>query len=289
MAKEIAIGKRAKITEAQQYMLLAVLGASIFLGAGISLTSHFIQKIAFNSEVIAAEEQSVAAYSDTIKAIGICESPRGSIYSDTELESCDPASVELSQIPGTLRANILENLAANEALNSVPKENDSGCLNADGEAYTYKELNQMYNDATGTEALEAASALIKKCSALRIIPDALPSFQNEEALLSSLNKLFILSNAEPESFTPTDSGSLSEEIETTVNILPLSFSLDKTNAATVTTLLHNIERSIREFDIRSAHLEWDDNLNFQAEATAYYIDEASVVETTKTISVEEAQ
>ena len=52
MAKEIAIGKRAKISQAQQNMLLAVLGASVVLGAAISLILHFIQQISFNTEVI---------------------------------------------------------------------------------------------------------------------------------------------------------------------------------------------------------------------------------------------
>ena len=42
MAKEIAIGKRAKISEAQQYMLLAVAGAAIVLGIGIAVTLNLI-------------------------------------------------------------------------------------------------------------------------------------------------------------------------------------------------------------------------------------------------------
>ena len=59
-AKEVAIGKRAKISQAQQYMLLSVLGASVILGVTIALMVHFIQQIAFNSRVIAAEDQSQA-------------------------------------------------------------------------------------------------------------------------------------------------------------------------------------------------------------------------------------
>ena len=50
MAKEVAISKRIKISEAQQYMLLAVLGASVVLGVAISLTAHFIQQISFNAK-----------------------------------------------------------------------------------------------------------------------------------------------------------------------------------------------------------------------------------------------
>ena len=196
MAKEIAIGKRAKITEAQQYMLLSVLCASVFLGVGISLTSHFIQQISFNAKVIMAEDEAIVTYSNTIKSTGICKSPKGSVYSSEELAKCDPESIEVSEIPGTLRANILQNLAANDALYSVQNEGDSGCINPNtNKSFTYKELNKIYNDASGASALQAASQLIKSCSALRIIPDALPAFKNEEALMASLNKLFNISNA----------------------------------------------------------------------------------------------
>ena len=66
MAKEIAIGKRAKISEAQQYMILSVLGASLVLGAAISLTVNFVHHIIFNAKVIAAEEASIVSYTDVI-------------------------------------------------------------------------------------------------------------------------------------------------------------------------------------------------------------------------------
>jgi hypothetical protein len=50
--------------------------------------------------------------------------------------------------------------------------------------------------------------------------------------------------------------------------------------------LHNIERSIREFNIERAVIEWVDanSLSLRAVATAYYMDESSVKETAKTIS-----
>ena len=141
-----------------------------------------------------AAEASIKSYSDYIKAAGICKSPKnGNTYSNDELDSCNPSDIDISEISGTLRANILENLAANEALNSVPKEDSSRCLNSEGKKLTYKDLIQNYKDAKGTEELVAASQLIKSCSALRIIPDALPAFKTEEALLASLNKIFNIS------------------------------------------------------------------------------------------------
>lgn len=288
MAKEVAIGKRAKISEAQQYMLLAVLGASVVLGAAISLTVHFVKQISFYAEAIAAEEKSIASYSDIIKTTGICKSPKGEVYSDEELKNCDPDSIETSEIPGTLRANILENLAANKALNSVPKEASSSCINPITEKnYTYAELNKIYNDANGATELTAASQLIKSCSALRVIPDALPAFKNEEALLASLNKLFIDSGWQPESLSPSGSSSTSTVIPG-LNTLSVNLSVEADTSTTM-NVLNNIERSIREFDIERATIEWGGNntLTLQAQATAYYMDPSSITESTKTLTAEE--
>jgi hypothetical protein len=288
MAKEVAIGKRAKISEAQQYMLLSVLGASVVLGAAISLTIHFIKQISFNAEVIASEEGAIASYSDVIKTTGICKSPKGSVYSDDELKKCDPDSIEISEIPGTLRANILEDLAANEALNSVPKEASSACINPNTDKnYTYKELNDIYNKASGSAELTAASQLIKSCSALRVIPDALPAFKNEEALLASLNKVFIESGWQPESLSPSGA-SIASTLAPGLNDMSVSLSVEADTGTTM-NVLNNIERSIREFNIERATIEWGGNntLNLHAQATAYYMDESSITETTQTIKGEE--
>lgn len=287
--KEIAIGKRAKISKAQQNMLLAVLGASLVLGVALALAVHFIKQISFNTRVIMAEEEAIAAYSKTIESTGICEKPKGDVYSEDELKKCDPNSIDISKIPGTLRANILENLAANEALNSVPKESDSSCIDPEtGKNYTFKKLNEIYSEATNSTQLTSASQLIKSCSALRIIPDALPAFRNEEALLASLNKLFIESGWQPTSISPSGS-SVESDLAPGLNTISVNLSVEA-DANVTMRVLDNIERSIREFNIERATIEWggDNSLNLQAEATAYYMDEAQVTETTKTIRGEDA-
>lgn len=289
MAKEVAIGKRAKISEAQQYMLLAVLGASVVLGIAISLIIHFVQQISFNTTVIMAEDEAIVSYSNVIKSTGICKSPKGNVYNDDELKNCDPDSIETSQIPGTLRANILENLAANESLNSVPKEASSTCINPNtGKNYTYAELNKIYNNASGSNELTAASQLIKSCSALRVIPDALPAFKNEEALLASLNKLFIESGWQPKSLSPSGS-STSSSLASGLNAISVNLVIDEADASVTMRVLDNIERSIREFDIERATITWGGNntLDLKAQATAYYMDESSITETTKTLKAEE--
>lgn len=288
MAKEVAIGKRAKISQAQEYMILSVLGASLILGAAISAIIHFTQQISFNTKVIMAEDQSITAYSNIIKSTGICEAPSGSTYTEDELSRCNPDSIEISKIPGTLRYNVLNNLAANAALNSVPKEDNlADCRDQiNGKQYTYKDLMQLYNRASTSEQLIVASQRIRRCSALRVIPDALPAFKNEEALLASLNKLFIVSGWQPESLSPTGTATASETIPGLYGI-SVRLSIDA-DAGTTTRVLDNIERSIREFDIERATIEWkgNDTLGLQAQATAYYMDESTITETTETIKAE---
>lgn len=288
MAKDAAIGKRAKISEAQQYMLLAVLGASLFLGVAIALISHFIDLISFNTRVIMGQEQAIVAYSDVISSTGVCTKPKGAIYSDEELKNCNPDSIEISQIPGTLRSNILENLAANHALNSVPKEDNSSCINPNtNKNFTYQELNKIYEDAENTEQRILASQLIKSCSALRIIPDAMPAFKNEEALLASLNKLFIVSNWEPEAISPSGESTASDQ-GINLSTFTVNLSVEADFATTLTTIT-NIERSIREFNIERASIEWsgEEALTLNAQATAYYMGKSTIQEINKTVSAEE--
>ena len=222
-----------------------------------------------------------------IKDTGVCKKPKGNTYSDDELKNCNPDSIEVTEIPGTLRYNILENVAANAALNSVPKEGDSSCVNpATGKNYTFKELNNNYKSATTVDDRQAAIALIKTCSALRIIPDTLPSYKNEEALLASLNRIFNLSGWNPETLAPA--GSSSSDVQNYpagLNPLEVVLSVEADTGIT-TSVLNNIERSIREFDISHATIEWsgDNSLKLEARATAYYVNESTLTESSKTIN-----
>lgn len=280
MAKEVAVGKRAKISQAQQYMLLSVIGASVFLGVAISLVLYFVKVISFNANVIAEQEKSIVSYSNAIRDIGICTRPKGTIYSDKELKDCNPSNIDVSSISGTLRANILENIAANQALNSVPNEGNSECVNPiNGKNYTYAEMMNMYNTAENNEALIIASSLIRNCSALRIIPDALPAFRNEEALLASLNKIFDISGILPESLSPSGTSevvSFDEKIEA----ISVRLSVESNTASTI-KFLDNVERSIRDFSIENATIEWgsDDTLILQARSSAFYTSPSTLEET----------
>lgn len=287
MAKDIAISKISKISKAQQTMILSVLGASLVLGAGLSLTIRFIQQISYNIKVISEEEKSIASYSDIIKKTGVCRAPGGKDYTDDELKKCNPDNIEISEIPNTLRYNILENLAANEALNSVQKEGDSSCLDPNtGKNYTFKQLNEEYKNAKSVEDRQIAIKQIKTCSALRIIPDTLPAFRNEEALLASLNRIFNLSGWTPESISPAGDTDY-DELDLPDGLNPIGVALSvEADAGTTMNVLNNIERSIREFDIKQAKIEWggDTSLTLQANATAYYANESGIAESSKKVS-----
>ena len=284
--KDISLGKRAKITQAQQYMILAVLGASIFLGAAVAVVVKSITKIAFNSDVIMAEDQSIVAFSNTIKNIGICTKPAGDVYTDEELKKCNPNSLNAASVPGTLRSSILEKLAASTALESVANQGSSNCLNADTKKnYTYKELEAKYEAAKSDKELSEAVNLIKSCSALRVIPDALPAFENEEALLASVDKIFRVSGTEPESLSPTGEIKLAG-YGNNLHTISVRLSIEA-GAGTVNNLLDNVERSIRNFNIGRATVKWSSNnsISLQANATAFYMTPTDLDITTKVIKI----
>lgn len=282
--KEIAIGKRAKISQAQQYMLLAVLGAALFLGAAIAINYHLIKKITYHAGVISKEDESIVNYSNTIKNIGICTKPKGDVYSLEELKKCHPNEVEVADVPGTLRSNIVENMAANPALNSVPKEPLTGCVNSETKKnYTYEELNKLYQDAKNAEERASATQMIKICSALRVIPDALPAYKNEEALMSSLNKIFIESNWQPETISPSGE---SEAASNGLNQISVNFSVES-GMDTIVNIINNMERSIRNFNTDRATFEWSGGyISFYAQSHAYFVDKTKLSETTYTHPVE---
>ena len=112
----------------------------------------------------------------------------------------------------------------------------------------------------------------------------MPAFQNEEALLASLNKLFNISGWEPESISPTGTISVSD-LAPGLNTISVNLSIEA-DTGTTQTILNNIERSIRDFNFNNAVIEWggDNSLELQANATAYYMDESTIPETTKTIT-----
>ena len=283
---EKATGKRAKISQAQQLMILAVFGASVFLGAAIAVVMSSINEISFGANVISEQDKSIVSFSDAVKNIGICTKPSGKVYSDEELKKCSPNSINVVQVPGTLRSNILENIASNKALESVPNKGNSSCINPKtNKNYTYRELEANYDQAETDDEMSAAVGLIKSCSALRVIPDALPAFRNDESLLASVDQIFRDSGTIPESLSPTDE---TDGAPYGTNLYSISVHLGiEADAGTVYRLLDNVERSIRNFNVERATINWSSNnsIELSANASAYYMTPSELSVATKTIKV----
>ena len=279
-----SLGKKFNLSQAQQILLLAALGASIILGVGISLSLNFLSHISFNARVIAEKDQAIDAYSTAISKLGVCKKPKEKTYSEDELKRCNPSTVDVNTIPGTLRYNIVNGLAVNPLLNAVPKDVvDSRCVNPlTSKNYSVKELNDKYIYAESIEEREAATTLLKTCSALRTIPDALPAYANQEAMLSSLNKIFNISGWLPQGLSPNDDRVSSHGKNYNGFMMRVSLNAD---LEMVQTVLKNMERSIRIVDVTSANISYngDDSLELNFEAAAYYVDKTELTEQTKTI------
>ena len=274
MAAKPADTKREKISKAQQLTMLEVLGASLVLGTCLVLMNFIGKYIEFNTRIIAAKNESIAMYDETLRNIGICpDTDKDGRLSAREIEECDPNSVKLSQVPNSLRYNVLEVMAQNADLESVARKRNENCYDADGKRIDF---NEMYNSATTESERQQILQATKICSSLRVISDALPAQKNTEALMASLNQLFIISNWEPENIAPRDETVVLNDLSG-VEAIPVTLQVNG-NGATVLTVLNNIDRSIRNFDITSATVEWT-----TARANAYYMDGVWNLETEKTL------
>ncbi len=275
-----AKGKRAKISKAQQLTMLEVLGASLVLGTCLVLANFIIKYIQFNGQVIAEKSQAITDYDQVIRNIGICaDKDNNKRLSDRELADCNPNTVQLSEAVGSLRYNIFEEMAKNEDLESVARQRNENCYDEDGKRIDF---NALYNAATDETARQEYLQAMKICSSLRVISDALPAQKNTEALMASLNQIFITSQWEPDSIAPRDETVVLDEL-TGVSAIPVSFRVNG-DGATVIKVINNIDKSIRDFDVTSATVEWTNTgLSLQARANAYYMDETWVLESDKTV------
>lgn len=278
--------KQAKISKAQQVILVSVGMASIAIGVTLVMSIHFVKYIFFNTEVITAKEEAITQYSETIRKTGTCRAPRGEVYTGAELDKCDPNSIAAEEVPGTLRYNVLVDLAKNTDLESVARETEASCQNPDTKKnYTYDELMEKYESSADIGSRGYWLTAIKVCSALRVVPDAMPTAADQESLLASLNQLFVKSDWIPETLVPSGMNTVDEESEETILEVPVSLSIEASDE-TALRVIRNIERSIREYSITVATIEWlaDDQLSLEANAKAFYVEPGVVTENSRTIS-----
>ena len=281
---EKAVGKRIKISKIQQQIMLAVLGTSLVFGVCLVFSVFFVKYIIFNSTVISEKDKAIEDYYSAISSVGICTDSNGDgKYTDKELEQCIPEDIAVEDIPGTLRYNTLVEMSENSNLESVARDSLAACYDVDGNKLDF---TKSYQAATTEEERAQQLYMLKICSSLRVIPDALPASQNEEALLSSMNQIFLLSGLQPESLSPSSAGEVSpvEGLE----VIPVSVSIEDT-ATKTTRLLENMERSIRAFYFTNASIAWSGEdsgstrLELSAQAYAFYTNEIEATETQKTV------
>lgn len=283
-----AVEKRQKISKAQKQILFTIGGTSVFVGVCIVLISYCVRLISYNSRVIDAKDNSISNYSDTIKNVGVCKITGSGVISDDELEKCTPNAYLSDSLTGTLRYNVMVKTAENEDLESVARPLQAACY-SNGKKINFKELYDNAEEEAKKDSEKDVDTLkanyldmMKSCSALRAIPDALPAQKNTEALLASLDRLFDIADWQPSGLSPNSSSSRSPY--TDVSTLPVSLSVEANSEKTL-SVLSTIERSIRTFDISSATIEWigEDTLKLGASARAYYTGEQSLSEKTVTV------
>ena len=280
MAKEgPAKGKRERISKAQQYTILEVLGASLVLGACVVLSIFLIKYIDFNTLIITEKNEAISEYDQTLRNVGICvDSDNNGRLNDDELESCDPNATSLADVEGSLRYNVLVTMAENDYLESVARQRTENCYDDLGNRIDFDEL---YEESTNELDKQRYLQSAKICSALRVVPDALPAQKNTEALMASLNQIFILTGWDPDRLAPLEDV-IDSEIEGVATI-PVQLRVEGPSE-TVLTALNNVERSIREFDILTATVEWtSQGLSLQGDANAFYLETGMELEETETL------
>lgn len=271
---------KERISKDQQTTLLVVGATTVVIGASIVMITNLNKYIAFNGEVITEKDLAKKNYSISIEKSGACTKAKSGdgIYSDSELKNCVPNNIDYKDVPGTLRSTILSDMTSNVGLESIARTSVGICINQDtGKHYTHNELEELYEQAEGSNERRERLNAIKNCSALRVIPDALPSNANAEALLSSLNQIYLLSDWVPESLAPiSGSGAISE---TGLASVPVSLRMNS-NADQVMTFLANLNKSIRYFSITSFNIEFKNDIEMNATAEAYYVNDANTTEKT---------
>ena len=182
----------------------------------------------------------------------------------------------------------MDDASSNINFESVARKTLSVCINPEtNEQYSSAELKEMKMNSKTTNEKRYYMNAMKICSALRVIPDSLPTSKNTEALLASLNQIYINSDWSPSSIAPNNSSNKSN-IEG-LSSIPVNFNNEDANVSfeQINNLLGNISKSIRYFNVVSLKFEMPkggENVKFSASAEAYYANEILSSETNETIT-----
>ena len=170
----------------------------------------------------------------------------------------DKIIADYKSIQGSLKviSSKVAEMSQSERLEAVARSRSTDCT------------EQILKGLANAEDIEDVE-LARTCTALRVIPDALPSKMNVEATLASMNQLLNWSNggAGIESISGADVGAAALADGLTVSSVGASISLSD-EAKNVRKSLDLIERSIRNFDIVSTNISWVDTYDEHGNAKA---------------------
>jgi len=249
-----ATTKRFKITKAQRSMFIFVCGASLVLGVTAVLCIFFIKSIVYENKLIEQKEY-------------VVEALKG------DQESLEGMSAQIDE------------LSSNEYLESVAtsRSNSFDCNEVDWENLS----------ASGTsDQVEK----LRSCSSLRVIHDAMPSTSNtitlddvdattrvQFALIVNDAGINSYSRADTAGYSLEDSSYVSDDASSAGLIEPYSsfdLSVDMSSDLTMLkTYLSTVDKSIRNFDLRSATLSLDTKSNgvsFKGTYSGYYTNPVSL-------------
>ena len=267
--KGAAFAKWAKIDSAQRNMFLAVCGASVVLGITIVAIVYSVKVISFNAKLISEKDKVINDY------------------------------VTIQDNLNSISAQVNE-MTNNEKLEVVARNRASDCstISSNLEKFDISEIE-----------------LARTCSALRIIPDALPSLSNVEATSASMNQLLLwsdpslniegISSADVSEYPLGGSSVGEDEVydedaanDSTLQPIGVSVSIED-DSNKVRRALDTIERSVRNFDIMSAAIEFsggveDDDgeyvpekISLSAIFRAYYSNEVLIEKKSKKICADD--
>ena len=243
------------------------------------LSIFLIKYINFNTKIISAKSQAITDYDQSLRNVGVCvDTDKNGRLSNEELEKCNSNEVSLNSVTNSLRYKVLMQMAQNTDLESVARQRNEKCYDDKGEKIDF---NEKYEETTDELEKQQYLQMSKVCSALRVIPDALPAQKNTEALMASLNQVLLLTGWEPERLTPRDDA-VESRIEG-IGVIPVTLQVEG-GSDVVLRALDKIEHSVREFDITSGTIEWTNSgLSLNALADAYYLEDAAEIEKTVVI------
>lgn len=183
-------------------------------------------------------------------------------------------------------SNDVDAMRTNENLEAVSRTRAADCM---------KLTTKL--DEEGEDSIEISDIeLARICTSLRVIPDAIPSKENLEATLASLNQLLLWSDGaiqiEGISGADVDDAILYDEngtaVTTTLKPIGASLSIDDTTER-VRRALDTIENSIRNYDIASASITFSgdsttaESIELHSTFRAYYSDAVSIEKQSKKV------